>query len=68
MSREKVVITVEETRTKEVEVEAGDYYEAFEMVEELYKNGAIDMHAGSWVTASLGDEKHDFSEIAQWGC
>lgn len=61
-------VTVEETRNKDIEVEAEDFDEACEIVEEMYSNGQIDMRCGAWVTVSVGDAFHDFQEIAQWGC
>ena len=57
-------VTVEEMRTREIEVEAEDWDEAFEKVERDYKDGLIDMAClAVRRRCSLGSDWHDFFDI-----
>lgn len=61
-------IWIEETRNKEIWVDADDFDEAIEIAEGIYCDGGIDMRCGAEVHASVGDAEHDFCEIADWFC
>lgn len=61
-------VTIEETRNKEIWVDAADFDEAIEVAERIYKEGGIDMTSGSEVHALVGDSENDFCEIAVWYC
>ena len=61
-------VTIEETRNKEIWVEADDFDEAIEEAERLYKEGGVDMRSGSEVHALVGDKENDFCLIAEWFC
>lgn len=60
-------VFVEETRTRDVEVEAESWEEAFEIVEKMYKSGDICMSEGGVaVQAQLGSEEHQFFPVCEW--
>ena len=61
-------ITIEETRNKEIWVDAEDFDEAVEMAESIYKGGGYDLHCDTEVHALVGDGEHEFQEIAVWFC
>jgi len=61
-------VTIEETRNKEIWVEASCFEEAIEEAERLYKDGLVDMRSGSEVHALVGDKANDFCLIAEWFC
>lgn len=63
----KFTVTVEETRSKDVVIEAADWEEAFEKVERAYLDGDIDMRTPDvYRTCNLGSEEHQFFEIYNW--
>lgn len=61
-------VVIEETRSKEIWVDADDFDEAIGVAEELYVDGQIDMRDATEVHALVGDEENDFIEIAEWYC
>ena len=61
-------VTIEETRNKEIWVDADDFDEAIEIVNGIYRDGGIDMRCGSEVHALVGDNDHEFYEMAVWYC
>ena len=61
-----MVVTIEETRTREIEVDAESFEEAVEIVTEEYTSGGIYMDGGMRVCAMVGDDENDFEEIAVW--
>lgn len=61
-------VTIEETRNKEIWVDADDFDDAIEIAEGIYKDGGIDMRTGSEVHALVGDAENDFVTISEWFC
>lgn len=59
----KFTIMVEETLSKEVEVEADDIYDALNMVEDMYNNQEIILTADDYVCTEFinkeGDEDYE---------
>lgn len=64
----KYIINVEEIRNKDVEIEAESEEKAFEIAEEMYRNGGVCMDNGVEVHASLGSMNMMHYEIAEWYC
>ena len=63
----RLTVTVEETRCKDIEVEASDWEEAFVKVGRDYLDGNIDMRTPDVRRmASIGSDEHDFFDTYNW--